>query len=95
MIFHDKDVAPELRTRFVESRLHMDGDDRVDPQLLAAHRQLQQELIGSRAVPYYAILDPRNGEFLFRSHLVGGDIAGWKKGFLSMFAALPERPVAR
>jgi hypothetical protein len=91
--FQDKDVARELRSRFVESRLHMDGDDRVDPELLAAHRRLQQELIGSRATPYYAILDPHDGTFLFRHHL--RDPSTWRDDFLRIFRALPERPVAR
>ncbi|MGE3171770.1 MAG: hypothetical protein AB7O97_04035 [Planctomycetota bacterium] len=95
MTFHDKDVARALKARFVEARLHMDGDDRVDPELLAIHRRLQQELIGSRAVPHYAILDPTNGDFLFRSHLRGGNPAGWKEDFLAMFRRLPERPVQK
>lgn len=95
MIFHDKDVARELRGRFVESRLHMDGDDRIAPELLAAHRVLQQELVGSVAVPQYAILDPYTGDFLFRSRLRGGNPDGWKKDFLAMFAKLPKQPTAK
>jgi hypothetical protein len=93
--FHDKDVAAQLQSRFIESRLHMDGDDRIDPQKLAAHRRLQQELIGSVAVPHYAILDPFTGDFLYRARLHGGDPAGWKKDFLAMFRALPDRPTEK
>lgn len=93
--FRDPQVAQALENRFVESRLHMDGEDVVQPTLFAQHRRLQSELIGTRAMPYYAILDPVTGEFLFRSHLRGGDPEGWKKDFLAMFDKLPERPRRR
>lgn len=89
MTFQDPAVAQQLKERFVESRLHMDGEDVVPPALFAKHRQLQDELIGNRAMPYYAIMDPRDGEFLFRAKLRGSDPEGWKQDFLAMFAKLP------
>lgn len=92
MTFHTKELAPVLKRRFVESRLHMDGEDRVPPELFAAHRQLQAELIGNRAVPHYAILDPFTGDFLYRTHLRGGDLEQWRKDFEHLFSLLPERP---
>jgi hypothetical protein len=52
-------------------------------------------LIGSRAVPQYAILDPHDGTFMFRTGLRGGDPASWREDFLRMFRALPARPVAK
>ena len=91
MTFRDPAVATQLKERFIESRLHMDGQDVVPAVAFEYHRALQDELIGSLAMPYYAILDPSDGEFLFRAHLVGGDPAGWKKDFLAMFAKLPKK----
>ena len=88
--FRDPAVATELKNRFVESRLHMDGFDRVPEAQFEKHLELRAELIGNPAMPYYAILDPRDGEFLFRAHLRGSDPAGWKKDFLAMFAKLPK-----
>ncbi len=87
--FRDPAVASELKARFVESRLHMDGQDVVPEGKFNKHVDLQTELIGNPAMPYYAILDAKTGEFLFREHLHGGDPAGWKKDFLAMFAKLP------
>lgn len=86
--FRDPAVAAELKQHFVESRLHMDGDEVVPEGLMTKHRDLQAELIGNPAMPYYAILDPDTDEFLFRAHLRGGDPEGWKKDFLAMFARL-------
>lgn len=86
--FRDPAVAEALKQNFVESRLHMDGDEVVPEGLMTKHRDLQDDLIGNPAMPYYAILDPKTGEFLFRAHLRGGDPAGWKKDFLAMFARL-------
>ena len=91
MTFRDPQVVAALKKSFVESRLHMDGDDRLPAELMTKHRDLQDELIGNTAMPYYAILDPKTDEFLFREHLRGADLAGWKKDFLTMF----ERSVAR
>lgn len=88
--FHDPAVAQQLKERFVESRLHMDGEEVVPPALFAKHRELQDELIANRAMPYYAIMDPRNGDFLFRAKLRGSDPEGWKQDFLAMFNKLPE-----
>lgn len=83
--FRDPAVATVLKQSFVESRLHMDGDDVVPPGLMERHRELQAELIGNEAMPYYAILDPKTDEFLFRSHLRGASPDGWKEDFLAMF----------
>jgi hypothetical protein len=88
--FRDPAVAMELKARFVESRLHMDGGDVVPPAQFERHIDLQAELIGNPAMPFYAILDPATDEFLFRANLRGGDPAGWKKDFLAMFAKLPK-----
>ena len=87
--FRDPAVATQLKERFVESRLHMDGQNVVPEAAFETHRALQDELIGNLAMPYYAIIDPRNGEFLFRAHLNSGDPERWKKDFLAMFAKLP------
>jgi len=86
--FRDPAVAAVLKEFFVESRLHMDGDEVVPEAMMTRHRDLQDELIGNQAMPYYAILDPKTDEFLFRSHLRGGDPEVWKKDFLAMFARL-------
>ena len=90
--FQDPLVHKALDTRFIESRLHMDAPERIPQELWPVHRILQRELIGSRAVPYYAIIDPKTDELFFVEHLRGGEPGGWRDDFLTMFDMLPEKP---
>jgi hypothetical protein len=89
--FHLPQIAAVLRSKFVESRVHMDVPARIDPQRYAVSAQLRDELIGSTAMPHYAILDPETGEFLSRSHLHGGSPDGWARDMLAFL----ERPDAK
>jgi len=79
-------VAELLRERFVESRMHMDYPDRIPVEQYRVQRRLQAELIGSTGTPYYAILDPDDGEFLVRWHLRGPDPKQWEQDFLRILA---------
>ena len=88
--FRDPAVAMQLKDRFVESRLHMDGFDRIAEHLFEKHLTLRDELIGNAAMPYYAIVEPKDDEFLFRTNLRSASPDDWKKDFLTMFAKLPE-----
>lgn len=87
--FHTPRVAELLRERFVESRLHMDYPDRIPEERYLVQRRLQAELIGGTGTPYYAILDPDDGEFLVRWHLPGANTQEWEKTFLRILA-IPE-----
>ncbi len=52
-IFPHKDVAAELNN-FVLVKLFTDGDG----EIYERHQQLEQQMFGTVALPYYAILDP-------------------------------------
>jgi hypothetical protein len=86
--FRQSQVREILRKGYVESRLHMDYPDRIAPAKFAVQRRLQQELIGSTAVPYYAVLDPDDGEFLVRHRLYGAEPSAWLQDFQRLFAML-------
>ena len=89
--FRQPQIAEVLRSRFVESRLHMDYPDRIEGEKYAVHRRLQQELVGTTAVPQYAVLDPVDGEFLVRHRLFGADHVDWAADFLRLFELLPAK----
>lgn len=55
-IFHLPTVGGLLRRGYVEARLH--NDDHQHPEVVERVKQLQKELAGSSATPYYLILDP-------------------------------------
>ena len=84
-------LSAVLRTKVVESRLHMDFPGRIDPDKFPLHRRLQMELIGNPAMPYYAILDPETDEFLYRTYIQGGDYDLLHDRFIEMFERLPDK----
>jgi len=55
-VFPSQAVAWELTKDFVEARLHTDGQTNIE-----RIRQLQMELAGVQATPYYVIVDPETG----------------------------------
>lgn len=88
--FHTPKLAKELRSGFIEARLHMDADNNpnVDPAKLKEHRLLQAQLTGTLAMPQYAVIDPVTGEFLARHRLRGSvteAATGWVDDFLKVF----------
>jgi hypothetical protein len=93
--FHQAPIAGLLREGFVESRLHMDAPEEIDAAKWPYHRLLQDELIGSAAVPYYAILDPRTGSYLAQTRLHGGDRAGWARDIETFLTRARESASAR
>ena len=90
--FHNPQLAGLLRAKAVESRLHMDFPGRIDPADWVVQRRMQQELIGNRGMPYYAILDPENNEFLYKLYISGGDYGLLLDRFTKIFEELPDKP---
>ena len=89
--FHNPQLAKLLREKAVESRLHMDYPGRIEPDHWAVQRRLQRELIGNRGMPYYAIVDPTNNEFLYRLYISGGDYGLLLDRFITIFEDLPDK----
>lgn len=56
-IFPKPAVAGLLKSSYVESRLHTDGEKNIE-----RIRELQDQLTGSVATPYYVLVDPETGE---------------------------------
>lgn len=67
-------VAGLLAKHYVEARLHTDGRVNIERIL-----ELQRELTGSVATPYYVVVDPETGET--KAELAGAQ-AGKFVGFL-------------
>ena len=89
--FRTPQLSAVLRDKVVESRLHMDFPGRIPEDLFPVHVRLQAELIGSPAMPYYAILDPDSNEYLFRLYIKGGDFDLLHANFLAAFEQLPDK----
>ena len=91
MTFHNTQLSDLLRKKAVESRLHMDFPGRINPANWSVQRRMQQELIGSPAMPYYAILDPETNEYLYRLYISGGDYGQLLDRFTKIFEELPDK----
>lgn len=90
--FHQPKLAAVMRDKVVEARLHMDYPDRIDPEKFPEHEYVRAELIGQSGAPNYAILDPADGEFLYRIRGVpGGDYQKLHDTFLEIFRSLPSK----
>ncbi len=90
--FRSPSLANVMRDKVVESRLHLDVPERIDPEKLPLHERVRDELVHQRGAPNYAILDPETGEFLYRIRGVpGGDYDALRDNFLKMFQDLPAK----
>ena len=89
--FHNPQLAELLNKKAVESRLHMDFPGRIKPANWVVQRRMQEELIGSQAMPYYAIVDPVTNEFLYRLYISGGDYGLLLDRFVEIFEDLPDK----
>jgi hypothetical protein len=83
-IFLRPAVAGVLKAGFVESRHHIDVKNTLTDEQLEANRKLADEIVGTRATPQYAIVDPNTGQKLRATALSGG-FTTWEElmlGFL-------------
>jgi thiol:disulfide interchange protein len=79
-VFPSNKVSGYLQERFIEARLHTDGEKNIDRIL-----ELQKELAKSVATPVYLVQDPQSGRVL--GEPVGGVVTA------DSFRAFLERAV--
>jgi len=85
-IFSRPAVVGILSAGYVESRLHMDWQDNVAPELAALHRKIQKEFAESVAMPIYVIVNPKTGQRLGRFTLNDAGSASkdaWEAAFIA------------
>ncbi len=63
LTFRDPAVAGIMREKFVEARLHTDGEEPQHDQVRALRDELTS---GNQTTPIYIIVDPTSGEQLAR-----------------------------
>ena len=71
-VFPSPAVAELMQKELVEARLHTDSQNTLTDAQFAENRRLQSELAGTKANPYFVIVDPDSGEVLAKGGLSGG-----------------------
>lgn len=71
-VFPSPAVAELMQKELVEARLHTDTQNTLTDAQFAENRRLQAELAGSKANPYFVIVDPHTGKVLKKGGLSGG-----------------------
>jgi hypothetical protein len=71
-VFPSSAVADLMQQQIVEGRLHTDAQNTLTPAQFARNRELQASIAGTRANPYFVIVDPATGKKIAEHALSGG-----------------------
>ncbi|MBM3974583.1 MAG: hypothetical protein FJ301_10840 [Planctomycetes bacterium] len=88
-VFPSPAVAGLMKRFVVESRQHTDTKNTLTDEQFAMNRKAQAEIAGSKANPYFVIVDPRTGEKIDTFRLTGsfteweGLWKAWLEGVLA------------
>ena len=80
-IFLRPAVAGIMQAGFVESRHHTDIQNTLTAEQFAANRKLQDEIAGTKANPYFVVVDPKTGAKIAEHSLSGGPNA-WEGNWI-------------
>ena len=70
-IFQSKAVAKLMKAHLVEARLHTDTQSSLTKEQFEENRDYQDRIGGSKANPYFAIVDPNTGNIIEEFSLSG------------------------
>lgn len=76
-VFLSPAVAALMNKHLVESRLHTDSQNTLTDEQFAKNKQLQSEIAGTIANPFFVVVDPDSGKKLGVFKL-SGDYTSWK-----------------
>jgi hypothetical protein len=71
-VFPSPAVAELMKKFVVESRQHTDAQNTLTVEQFADNRAAQAEIAGSKANPYFVVVDPHTGEKIDTFRLSGG-----------------------
>lgn len=76
-VFPSEAVAKLMKAHVIEARLHTDAQNTLTVEQLAENRDYQDRIGGSKANPYFVIVDPSTGDIIKEFELSGG-FGSWK-----------------
>lgn len=75
-VFPSATVAALMQEHLVESRLHTDAQNTLTDAQFAKNKELQATIAGTRANPFFVVVDPHSGQKLATFNL-SGDFSSW------------------
>jgi hypothetical protein len=75
-VFLETAVADLMSAQLVESRLHTDTQNTLTTAQFTKNREVQAEVAGTKANPYFVIVDPKTGEKV-KEFSLSGDFSTW------------------
>lgn len=70
-VFPSEAVAKLMKEQVVEARLHTDTQNTLTAEQFAKNREVQAEIAGTKANPYFVFVDPVSGKKLLEAGLQG------------------------
>lgn len=71
-VFPSPAVAGLMKQFVVEGRVHTDAQNTLTDDQFATNRKVQAEVAGTKANPYFVIVDPKTGKKIAEHKLSGG-----------------------
>ena len=71
-VFPSEAVASLMKQHLIEARLHTDTQNTLTDAQFARNRELQSRIAGTRANPYFVLVDPKTGAKVSEFKLSGG-----------------------
>lgn len=75
-VFLESAVADLMSKQVVEARLHTDTQNTLTDEQFAKNREAQATISGTKANPYFVIVDPKTGKIVSKFSL-SGDFGSW------------------
>jgi hypothetical protein len=91
-VFPSPAVAELMQRELVEARVHTDTQNTLTAEQFVRNRRLQEQLAGTKANPWFVIVDPVSGNKLAEGGLSGG-YTQWPANWVAFVeGAVASRP---
>jgi hypothetical protein len=90
IIFPSPAVAGLMKAHFVEARHHTDTQNTLTEEQFAKNHALQDRLAGTKANPFFVVVDPKTGKKL-GTHSLSGGPGAWEKGWIAFLQQMVQQ----
>ena len=85
-VFPSAAVAELMKEHFVEGRVHTDTQNTLTDEQFARNREVQAEVAGTKANPYFVMIDPATGKKI-GEHALSGGFTAWEQNWIDWLSS--------